>query len=55
MAREPRSPKVSTIQRKLATSPKAEYERLQCAADEARLKSEQARLALERHVAAHGC
>ena len=46
---------LTELQRKMATSPKVEYDRLQRAVEEARLKSEQARLALERHVAAHGC
>jgi DNA-binding Lrp family transcriptional regulator len=46
---------ITDLQRKIGTSPKTEYDRLQRATDEARLKSEQARLALERHVAAHGC
>jgi hypothetical protein len=46
---------VTALQQKMGTSPKAEYDRLQRATDEARLKSEQARLALEQHVAAHGC
>ncbi len=46
---------VTELQRKMGTSPKSEYDRLQRAADEARVKSEQARLALEQHVAAHRC
>ena len=46
---------VTELQRKTGTSPKPEYDRLQHASDEARIKSEQARLALEQHVAAHGC
>ncbi len=46
---------VTTLQRKTGTSPKEEYERLNRAANEARLESEQARLALEQHIAAHGC
>jgi len=40
---------------KIGTSPRPEYERLQRASNEARIKSEQARLALEQHAAAHGC
>jgi len=46
---------VAELQRKIGTSTKAEFERLTRAADEARLKSEQARLALEQHIAAHNC
>ena len=46
---------VSELHQKMGTSPKSAYERLSRAADEARVKSEQARLALEQHVAAHGC
>lgn len=34
-------------------SPKAEYGRPKCSANEARVKSDQARLALEQHIAAH--
>jgi len=46
---------VAELYRKMPTEPKTEYERLQRAADTARVKSEQARLALEHHVAAHRC
>lgn len=46
---------VRELNRKMGTSPKSEYDRLQRASDEARIKSEQARLALEQHVADHGC
>jgi hypothetical protein len=46
---------VTELQHKMGTSPRTEYERLSRATDEARVKSEQARLALEQHVAAHGC
>jgi hypothetical protein len=46
---------VGQLQRNIGTSTKAEYERLQRISDEARVKSEQARLALEGHLAAHGC
>ena len=41
---------VTVLTRKMGTSAKAHYERLAHAADEARVKSEQARLALEQHV-----
>ena len=46
---------VTELQRKTGTSPKKEYERLDRAANEARVKSEHARLALEQHIATHGC
>ena len=46
---------VAELNRKMGTSPKADYDRLQRISDEARVKSEHARLALEEHVAAHGC
>jgi hypothetical protein len=46
---------VSQLQQKLGTSSRAEYENLQRVSDEARAKSEQARLALERHMAVHDC
>jgi hypothetical protein len=46
---------VSELQQNMGVSSKAEYERLARASDEARVKSEQARLALEQHVSAHGC
>jgi len=46
---------VTELQRKMGTSPKADYDRLSLVADEARLKSEQARLAVEQHVVAHHC
>jgi hypothetical protein len=46
---------VKEIRRMIGTSPKAEYERLERIANEARVKSEQARLALEAHNAAHRC
>lgn len=46
---------VRDLNRKMGTSPKSEYDRLERASDEARVKSEQARLALEQHVADHGC
>jgi hypothetical protein len=38
----------------MGTSLRPEYERLSRASDDARVKSEQARLALEQHIAAHG-
>jgi len=46
---------VTELQRKMGTSAKSEYDRLSRAADETRVKSELARIALEQHIAAHGC
>jgi hypothetical protein len=46
---------VQELRRRIGTSPKDEYERLERVSSEARVKSEQARLALEQHVATHGC
>ena len=46
---------VRQLHRNIGTSTRPEYERLQRASDEARVKSEQARLALEQHMAAHDC
>ena len=46
---------VAELTKKMGTSAKAEYDWLTRAADEARVKSEQSRLALEQHVAAHNC
>jgi hypothetical protein len=46
---------VQELRRKIGTSPKDEYERLERFSNEARVISEQARLALERHIATHRC
>ena len=46
---------ITELQQKVGTSTKAEYTRLQLLVDEARVKSEQSRLSLERHVAEHKC
>jgi hypothetical protein len=46
---------VQEMRRKIGTSPKDEYERLERIANEARVKSEQTRLALEQHIATHRC
>jgi ATP-dependent helicase YprA (DUF1998 family) len=46
---------VTELHRKIGISPKEEYERLERASNEARLKSEQTRLALEQHIVAHRC
>jgi hypothetical protein len=46
---------VQELRRKIGTSPKEEYERHDRIANEARVKSEQTRLALEQHIATHRC
>ena len=46
---------VRELRRMMGTSPKEEYDRLFRASNEARMRSEQARLALEQHIAAHLC
>ena len=46
---------VTELHRKISITPKAEYDRLRRASDEARLCAERARLALEHHIVAHGC
>ena len=46
---------VKELSQKMGTSSKEEHGRLDRAANESRVKSEQARLALEQHIAAHGC
>jgi hypothetical protein len=46
---------VKELHRRMGTSPREEYARLDRAANEARVKSEHARLALEQHIAAHTC
>lgn len=46
---------VSELREKMGKSAKEEYQRLDRAANQARVKSEQARLALEGHIAAHRC
>ena len=46
---------VAELRRKMGTVAKTEYRRLERATNEARVKSEQARLAVEQHVAAHEC
>jgi len=46
---------VTELQQKIGTPSKAEYDRLSHAADAARARSEQARLVLEQHIAAHRC
>jgi hypothetical protein len=46
---------VRELRRKIGTSPREDYDRLERISNEARVKSERARLALEQHVAAHLC
>jgi hypothetical protein len=46
---------VSELHLRMGTSPKDEYDRLERASNEARVRSEQARLGLEQHIAAHRC
>jgi hypothetical protein len=46
---------VRHLQQNIGTSTQREYARLQRGSDEERVKSEQARLALEQHIAAHKC
>jgi hypothetical protein len=46
---------VKELRRKIGTSLKEEYQRLEQISAEARVKSEQARLALEQHISAHRC
>jgi hypothetical protein len=54
-ATEKFSHSVNELREKVGKSSKAEYERLRRASEEWRVHSEQARLALEQHVAAHKC
>jgi hypothetical protein len=46
---------VTELHRKIGTSPKAEYQRLERISTGARVKSEEARLALEQHISSHRC
>jgi hypothetical protein len=46
---------VQVLRLTIATSTKDEYERLERISTEARMKSEQTRLALEQHIATHRC
>jgi hypothetical protein len=46
---------VKELHRRMGTSPKDEYAGLTQISNEARVQSEQARLALEKHIAADGC
>jgi hypothetical protein len=49
------SKSVTELNQLRGTSPVSEYARLQRATDEARINSEQARLALEEHISKHRC
>jgi hypothetical protein len=49
------SKSVSDLNNRMGKSSKAEYERLKRASEKARVHSEDVRLALEQHIAAHGC
>ena len=46
---------VQELRKRIGTSPGEEHQRLERITLEARMKSEQARLALEQHVVTHGC
>jgi hypothetical protein len=46
---------VKQLHQRIGTSPKEEYTRLTQNSNKARVQSEQGRLALEKHIAAHGC
>lgn len=46
---------VAELRQNLGTSTKKDYEQLDRLANDARVKSEQARLALEKHTAEHRC
>lgn len=46
---------VAELRSRIGTSTREEYRRLDRAANKARVTSEHARLALEQHVATHGC
>jgi hypothetical protein len=49
------SDRVSALNARIGVTPKHEYDLMERASEDARLKSEQARIAYERHVADHGC
>ena len=49
------SERVAAMNAKIGITQKKDYELLERAVEDARLKSEQARIAYERHVADHGC
>ena len=49
------SRQLTILNQRLGTSPRDEYDSLRRVVDTERVRSEQARLALEQHVADHGC
>jgi hypothetical protein len=49
------SESVSVLQTRMGTVPKNEYDRLVRLSETHRVRSEQARLDMERHIADHGC
>jgi hypothetical protein len=49
------SQSVTDLRQKMGTSSQEEFERLKRITEESRVHSEEARLALERHVVAHKC
>jgi hypothetical protein len=49
------SRQLTILNERLGTSPRDEYDSLRRAVDTERVRSEQARLALEQHVADHDC
>lgn len=54
-ATEKFSSSVNELNQRMSRSSKEEYERLRRMSEEWRVRSEQARIALEQHVAAHKC
>jgi hypothetical protein len=46
---------VTELQRKMGTSPRAAYQRLMLASEDARTQAERARIALEEHIGKHDC
>jgi CHASE3 domain sensor protein len=49
------SQSVADLREKMGTSSQEEYERLKRTTEQWRVRSEEARLAFEQHVAAHNC
>jgi hypothetical protein len=49
------SERVAALNAKIGVTPKHEYDLLERGVEDARLTSEQARIAFERHVVDHGC
>ena len=46
---------VNYLRHQIGVLPKPDYERLRALCEKTRLRSEQCRLALEEHIAEHGC